>query len=56
MDECYVVYCQYMTDPPRLLRVFRKREDAEKYLEWNNTASVELLEDVCFWMETHILE
>lgn len=58
MEQVYVVFCQYMTDAPRLLRIFKHKEDAEAYVR---KGEEELLVDdpsahISYWMEVYFLD
>lgn len=57
MNEVYVVFCQYMTDAPRLLRIFQFQADAEAYVKKveKELFGQDSFSDITYWMEVHLL-
>ena len=58
MDRVYVVFCQYMTDAPRLLRIFKHEADAEAYVRKSEQKLLvdDPSADITYWMEVHLLD
>lgn len=58
MDRVYVVFCQYMTDAPRLLRIFKYVSDAEAYVEKSekDLFTRDPSADIAYWVEVHYLD
>ena len=58
MEQVYVVFCQYMTDAPRLLRIFKHEADAEAYVKKseNDLLTQDPSADITYWMEVRFLD
>jgi hypothetical protein len=58
MEQVYVVFCQYMTDAPRLLRIFKHEEDAEAYVKKveKELFGQDSSSDITYWMEVRLLD
>lgn len=58
MEQVYVVFCQYMTDAPRLLRIFKYEKDAEAYVKKveKELFGQDSSSDITYWMEVRLLD